>query len=303
MERFLELSGEVSAALQSGRPVVALESTVIVHGLPYPANLEVALAVEGIIRDVGGVPATVAVLRGKIQVGISSAEIEWLSKEGGIPKLGTRDLASAVACGWNGATTVSATAFAAARAGIGVLVTGGIGGVHRGASRTLDISSDLWELTKSSIVVVCAGVKGILDLPGTIEWLETHQVPVFGYGTKEFPAFYSRESGLTAESISDPEAVARLLNIRRSLGLQGGIVVAVPLPEEEEFDASAAISSALKEVEELGIQGKDVTPWLLARVAELTDGKSVKANVALLKNNAAVGAEIASALASLGGPG
>jgi len=297
MEDYLDMSEEVSAGLAAGKPVVALESTVIAHGLPHPSNVQTALAVESVIREAGAVPATIAVLGGRLRVGLSTDEIERLASGDDIRKLGTRDLPLALASGWDGATTVSATAFTAGRAGIDVMVTGGIGGVHADAGQTLDISSDLWEFTKSSIIVVCAGAKAILDLPATLEWLETHQVPVLGYQTAEFPAFYSRNSGLAMEEVRTPEEVARSLEAQRRLGLAGGIVVGVPPPGEPGFDVEQAISRALAEARKVRVRGKDLTPWLLARIADISGGASVEANVALLKNNARVGAEIAGAVA------
>lgn len=297
MERYLHISQEVGAALAAGGPVVALESTVIAHGLPYPSNLETALAVEELIREAGAAPATIAILDGKIRVGLSPGEIERLAKGEGVLKVGTRDLPGAVASGRDGATTVSATAFIASRVGIRVFVTGGIGGVHHGAVQTFDVSSDLWELANSSIIVVCAGAKAILDLPATLEWLETHQVPVLGYQTDEFAGFYSRSTGLIVDQADDAEEVARRFEAQRSLGMRGGMVVAVPLPAEHELDLTDEIAQAVTEADRRGIKGKELTPWLLARLDELTGGRSVAANIALLKNNAAVGAEIAKAAA------
>ena len=296
MESYLQISEEVGAALDAGLPVVALESTVIAHGLPCPSNLETALMVESVIRESGGVPGTIAVLGGKVKVGLSREEIERLARGQDIAKLGTRDLPEALASGVDGATTVSATAFIAAKVGIRVFVTGGIGGVHHGAERTFDVSSDLWELANSSIIVVCAGAKAILDLPATLEWLETHQVPVLGYQTDEFPGFYSRSTGLAVDRVETPEEVARRFGIRRELGMCGGMVVAVPVPEECELDLSDQIAQAINEADTSGIKGKELTPWLLARLDELTGGKSVATNVALLKNNALAGAEIAIAV-------
>lgn len=298
MKHYLEVSQEVAAALEAGWPVVALESTVIAHGLPYPSNVETALALEAIIRDADVTPATIAVRGGKVRIGISENEIESLAGEQGALKLGTRDLPGALDSGESGATTVSATVFIADRVGIAVFVTGGIGGVHRGAARTFDISSDLWELAKSGVIVVCAGAKGVLDLSATLEWLETHQIPVLGYRTDEFPAFYSRCSGLKIERVEGPEQVAHHFLLRRRLGMTGGMVVAVPVPAEAELALDDEISQAVEEAEKTGLRGKEVTPRLLARLAELTGGKSIAANIALLKNNAAVGAEIAKALAT-----
>lgn len=293
MTSCIEVSPEVRSAIDAGRPVTALESTVIAHGLPYPANIQTALELEAIAREEGVTPATIAVLGGVIRVGLSESEIEHLAKGEGIFKLGTRDLPGAIASGADGATTVSATAFAAVRAGIRVFVTGGIGGVHRGASMTMDISSDLWELANSSIIVICAGAKAILDLAATLEWLETHRVPVVGLGTDEFPGFYSRRTGLRVERIDEPEEIARRFEAQRELGLSGGMVVGVPVPAEYELDVNSEIEQAVREAEALGIRGKEVTPWLLARLDELTGGRSVKTNIELLKNNVLAGARIA----------
>jgi pseudouridine-5'-phosphate glycosidase len=298
MERYLHISQEVRSTIEAGKPVVALESTVIAHGLPYPSNVEVALEVEAIIREEGVTPATVAVLGGMIHVGLSPEEIEHLAKADGILKIGTRDIPAAIASGKDGATTVSATAFIAAKAGIRVFVTGGIGGVHRGAERTRDISSDLWELANTGVIVVCAGAKAILDLPATLEWLETHQVPVLGYQTGEFPGFYTRHTGLAVERVDTPEEIARRFRISRELGMRGGMLVAVPIPEEYDLDLSREIEQAVSEAERAGIKGQELTPWLLSRLNELTGGRSVAANTALLKSNALAGAQIARAVSS-----
>lgn len=296
METHLHFSKEVAAALNEHRPVVALESTVIAHGLPRPSNLEVALEIEGTVREYGATPATIAVLGGEMRVGLSPDEMEHLAQSEGVLKLGTRDLPSAITSKFDGATTVSATAFIASKAGIRVFVTGGIGGVHLGADHTNDVSSDLWELANTSIIVVCAGAKAILDLPATLEWLETHQVPVLGYKTGEFPGFYSRRTGLPVEHVDAPEEVARRFEVQRKLGMRGGMLLAVPAPEESELDLSAQISQAVEEASKAGIRGKELTPWLLARLDELTEGRSVATNIALLRNNARVGASVAEAL-------
>lgn len=293
------IADEVKDALVGGRAVVALESTVIAHGLPHPLNLETALELERIIREEGAVPATIAVLGGRMRVGLDRQGIERLAGEKNVLKLGTRDLPGVIASGTDGATTVSATAFIAAKAGISVFVTGGIGGVHRGAEKTGDISSDLWELANTSIIVVCAGAKAILDLPATLEWLETHQVPVVGYETEEFPGFYSRKTGLPIERVDDAETVASRFAAQRSLGMGGAMLVAVPIPRESELDVSAEIEQAVDEGSRCGIRGKELTPWLLARLDELTGGASVRANIALLRNNARIGAEIAKALSGI----
>ena len=295
METFLQIADEVTDALNSGKPVVALESTVIAHGLPHPSNLETAIALEDIIREVSVIPATIAVLKGKIRVGLSTGDLAHLATGEGILKLGARDLPAAMAEGADGATTVSATAYVASKLGINVFVTGGIGGVHRGG--THDISSDLWELANSNIMVVCAGAKAILDIPATLEWLETHEVPVLGYQTDFFPGFYSRSTGLAVDRVDSAEEVAIRWEAHRRLSMRGGMVVAVPIPEQHELDLTCEIAEAVDEVGRLGIHGKELTPWLLAKLNELTAGKSVSANIALLKNNARVGAEIAAVIA------
>ena len=294
-----EIRDEVGEALGAGRAVVALESTVIAHGLPYPLNLETALEVEQVIREEGAVPATIAVLEGRMKVGLGRDEIGRLANGDGVLKLGTRDLPGAIASGADGATTVSATAFIAARAGIRVFVTGGIGGVHRGAKKTGDVSSDLWELANTSVIVVCAGAKAILKLPATLEWLETHQVPVLGYGTDELPGFYSRRTGLPIEQIDDVRDIAARFVVQREIGMRGGMLVAVPVPAEFDLDLSAEIEQAVCEADARGIRGKELTPWLLGRLDELTEGRSVRTNIELLKNNARVGAGVARALAEI----
>lgn len=299
MDYFSLISQAVESAFESSMPVVALESTVIAHGLPYPANLETALELEEIIREAAATPATIAVLDGEIRVGLSKDEIERLARGEGILKVGTRDLPGAIARKESGATTVSATAFIASKAGIEVFVTGGIGGVHIGAERTLDISSDLWELANTSIIVICAGAKAILDLPATLEWLETHQVPVLGYRTDEFPGFYTRRTGLPVERVETPEEVARRFAVQRGLGMRGALVVGVPIPEEDELQVGDLIERAVREAESRGIRGKEVTPWILARLDDLSEGRSVAANIALLKHNARVGAQIAGAVRKL----
>jgi len=294
METFLQIADEVTDALSGGTPVVALESTVIAHGLPHPSNLEMALALEKIIRDAGGIPATIAVFKGRIRVGLTTGEIAYLATAKGILKAGARDLPAAMAQKADGATTVSATAYIAARAGISVFVTGGIGGVHRG--QTSDISSDLWEMAHSNIIVVCAGAKAILDIPATLEWLETHEVPVLGYQTDFFPGFYSRSTGLAVDRVDTADEVAVRWEAQRRLKMRGGMVVGVPIPQEHELDLTQEIAEAVDEVTRSGIRGKELTPWLLAKLDELTAGKSVSANITLLKSNARVGMEIALAL-------
>ena len=301
MTEALSLSAEVSEALRSGRPVVALESTLITHGLPYPENLQTALAMEQAVRDSGAVPATIAVLRGVITVGLQKADIERLASlpPGAARKCSRRDLPIAVGLGEDGATTVAGTMIVAHAAGIRVFSTGGIGGVHRGAP--FDVSADLIELGRTPVAVVCSGAKSILDLPLTLEVLESQGVPIVALGAGSLPSFYSRESGLpvdvTAASVGE---VARIVDAARRIGAVHGVLVAVPVPIEAELPAAqgeAAIAQANSEAAAQGIHGKAVTPFLLRRVAELTDGKSKKANLALLINNARVGGLLACALA------
>jgi pseudouridine-5'-phosphate glycosidase len=297
------LSPEIRAALDAGRAVVALESTIIAHGMAYPANVETALAVEDVVRAHGAVPATVAVIGGQLKAGLSGEEIERFGKEGpGIMKVSVRDLPFVVGRGLDGATTVAATMRIAAMAGIPVFATGGMGGVHRGAGETFDVSADLTEMTRSNVALVTAGAKAILDLPLTLERLETDGVPVIGFRTGDFPAFYSRSSGLKvpmrAESAED---VAGIMRSKWELGLPGAVVVANPIPEADEIPAAEiepVIAAALAEAERSGIRGKDVTPFLLGEIVKATKGRSLRANIALVKNNARVGAEIAVAFAA-----
>jgi pseudouridine-5'-phosphate glycosidase len=300
MNQFLSIAPEVAEAIQENRPVVALESTIIAHGMAFPQNAETAFAVESIIRDEGAIPATIAVRAGKLKVGLSQTEIETLARNGpSIAKLSTRDLPYAVAMGRDGATTVASTMRIAALAGIRIFATGGIGGVHRGASTSFDISADLGEMALSNVAVVTAGAKAILDLGLTIERLETLGVPVVGYGTDEFPAFYSRISGLKCPMRVDrPEEMADLMRAKWDMGLRGGIVVANPIPAEFEIPAAEItpmIENAVAEAEAEKIEGKDVTPFLLARLARATAGRSLAANIELVKNNAEVAARIARA--------
>ena len=295
----LDVKTEVADALAAGRPVVALESTLISHGLAYPTNLEVARELEEIVRREGAVPATVAILNGRPQVGLEDDGIERLAEGTDIRKVSRRDIPIAVALQLDGATTVASTMYLARRAGIQVFATGGIGGVHRGYP--FDVSADLPELAQTSVMVVCAGAKSILDLPLTLEWLETHGVPVLGYGTDEFPAFYSRSSGVPVDvRVDRPGEVAQVWLAKQKMGLVGGLLVAVPVPLEVELAASEAekaIEAALATADAQGIRGKAVTPFVLAEVARLTGGRSVVANVALLRNNARVAARIAVELA------
>lgn len=298
---YVHLHPEVRGALAAGRPVVALESTVIAHGLPRPLNLDCARELEAIVRANGAVPATVAVLGGRIRVGLTDAELERLAGAAGVAKLSRRDLATAVARGGDGATTVAATLICARLAGIGVFATGGIGGVHRGAEHSFDISADLTELARSPVTVVCAGAKSILDLPKTLEVLETWGVPVLGYGSDRFPGFYVRDTGLGVDArVDDPEAVARIVRARRALGLDGGEVVAAPVPESAALDPEqldAWIGAALADASAAAVHGKALTPYLLGRLAELSGGLSLGANLALLRHNAGIASHIAKAIA------
>lgn len=301
LKDFLSVSDEVKEALAAGRPVVALESTIISHGMPYPKNVETALNVEQIVRDNGAVPATIAIIKGKITVGISHEEIEYLGKKGtAVHKASRRDLAALIAKGEDGATTVATTMIAASLAGIKVFATGGVGGVHRGAEVTMDISADLEELAMTDVIVVCAGCKSILDLGLTMEYLETKGVPVIGYGTEELPAFYTRRSGLKCDyRIDTPEEVARVFAIKQTCGLKGGMLVANPIPEEYAMDydyINKNIDEAVAECNRLGIKGKDTTPYLLDKIQKLTGGSSLEANIQLVYNNVRIGSMIAASL-------
>ncbi len=301
MNPYLDISPEVKAALEEGRPVVALESTIISHGMPYPKNVETALRVEQTIRDGGAVPATVAVIGGRLKAGLSHEEIEHLGKAGrAVATASRRDLPALVARGADGATTVTTTIIIAHMAGISIFATGGIGGVHRGAETTMDISADLEELAQTPVMVVCAGAKSILDLGLTLEYLETRRVPVIGYGTDELPAFYTRRSGFGVDYRADsPEELAAMFRTQRSLGFRGGMLVTNPIPEEYAMDKAvidAAIEQALRECAEQGVHGKETTPFLLARVVELTGGESLESNIRLVLNNAALAARTACAL-------
>jgi pseudouridylate synthase len=299
----LTLTDEVREALADGRPVVALESTIISHGMPYPQNVAMATEVEQLIRDGGAVPATIAVLAGKPRVGLSPADLELLATDPGVAKVSLRDLPYVIARGAHGATTVAATMRLAALAGIRTFVTGGLGGVHRGAQQSFDISADLTELAQTDVAVVSAGVKSILDIGLTLETLETLGVPVIGYGTDEFPAFFSRRSGFAAPMRADsPAELAAIMHTKWDLGIRGGLDIANPVPEADEIPAAeiaAIIDQALREMDERGIKGKDATPFLLGRIVEITGGESLRANIALVKNNARLGARIAAAYAEL----
>ncbi len=297
---------EVAKARRSGAPLVALESTIITHGMPWPVNLETARALEAEIRAAGAVPATIAVMAGRVHVGLRDAELEQLARAQDVMKLSRADLALCLAEGRSGATTVAATMICAARAGIAVFATGGIGGVHRGAEDSFDISADLHELAQTSVTVVAAGAKAILDLPKTLEVLETLGVPVIGYGQDAFPAFWSRDSGLPAPlRLDSPAAVARAHAVRAALGLPGGQLLANPIPAADEIprtELAPLIAQAQTEAARAGIAAKAVTPYLLQRLNELTDGRTLRANIALARNNARLAARIAAALPTLPDP-
>ena len=294
-------SREVAAAKARGAPIVALESTIITHGMPYPGNLHMAQSVEAIIRQEGAVPATIAVIHGTLHIGLEPAELEQLAQTKGAMKVSRADLAFAIAERRTGATTVAATMIAAARAGIKVFATGGIGGVHRGAELSFDISADLEELARTSVIVVCAGAKAILDVPKTLEVLETRGVPVVTYESNDFPAFWSRSSGLPSPlMLNSPAAIANFQQTRDQLGIDGGMLVANPVPEDFEIprdEMEIYINRALAEAEENDIAGKAVTPYLLDRIFHITEGRSLRTNIALVENNAHLAAEIAVAMA------
>ncbi|WP_028643791.1 pseudouridine-5'-phosphate glycosidase [Nocardioides sp. URHA0020] len=302
----LHLAPEVADALAAGQPVVALESTIISHGMPYPQNVAMATEVEGIVREHGAVPATIAILDGRLCIGLSPDQLELLASDGNVTKVSVRDLPYVVARGQHGATTVAATMRLAAMAGIRTFVTGGLGGVHRGAQQTFDISADLTELGQTSVAVVSAGVKSILDIGLTLETLETLGVPVLGLGSDEFPSFYSRSSGHPAPMRVDSAAeVAAVMRAKWDLGIEGGIVIANPIPLEDEIPADeigAIIDQALGDMDALGIRGKEATPYLLGRIVEITGGASLTANIALVRHNARLGAAIAVAYAGSGTP-
>ena len=304
LNAYLDVKPEVAEAVAAGKPVVALESTIISHGMPYPQNVETALNVERIIRENGAVPATIAVIGGRLKAGLTPEEIEYFGKKGqAITKASRRDLAVLCARGEDGATTVTTTMIIAHMAGINVFATGGIGGVHRGAETTMDISADLEELAHTPVMVVCAGAKSILDLGLTLEYLETHGVPVIGYGTNELPAFYTRTSGFGVDyRIDTPEELAKAFKVENDLGLGGGMLVTNPIPEEYSMDPAVinkAIDEAIAESREKGIHGKATTPFLLAKVKELTGGDSLDSNIHLVYNNAKVAALTAKAYCAL----
>ena len=304
LNKYLDVSPEVAAAVAEGKPVVALESTIISHGMPYPQNVETALKVESIVRENGAVPATIAILGGRLKAGLTPEEIEYLGRKGhDVAKASRRDLAVLVSRGEDGATTVTTTMMIAHMAGIQIFATGGIGGVHRGAETTMDISADLEELANTPVMVVCAGAKSILDLGLTLEYLETHGVPVIGYGTKELPAFYTRKSGFSVDyELDTPAELAAAFRASLDLGLGGGMLVTNPIPEEFSMDPAVinkAIDEAVAEAEAQGIHGKETTPFLLAKVKDITGGDSLDSNIQLVFNNARLAAKTAAELCRL----
>ena len=305
MNSYLEISEEVKKALSENRPVVALESTIISHGMPYPQNVETALRVEETIRENGATPATIAIIGGKLKAGLTPDEIEYLGKKGtGVIKASRRDLPVLIAKGEDGATTVTTTMIIAAMAGIKIFATGGIGGVHRGAETTMDISADLEELAMTPVMVICAGAKSILDLGLTLEYLETKGVPVIGYGTEELPAFYTRKSGFKVDyRLDTPEELARAFKAKLDMGLRGGMLVTNPIPEKYSMDEKyigAAIDKAIEKSVALGIKGKATTPFLLAEIKDITGGDSLDANIELVLNNARLAAKTAVEMVKLG---
>lgn len=304
LKNYLEVSEEVKHALENNIPVVALESTIISHGMPYPQNVETALKVESIVRENGCIPATTAIINGKLKAGLTKDEIELLGKEGlKVSKVSRRDIPYIVANKLNGASTVATTMIIASLAGIKIFATGGIGGVHRGAETTMDISADLQELANTNVAVVCAGAKSILDLGLTLEYLETNGVPVLGNQTKELPAFYTKKSGFELDyAINSPAEFANVLKSKWDLGLNGGVVIANPIPEEYSMDydvISKAINEAVEEAEKLGIHGKQTTPFLLDKIQKITAGKSLEANIQLVFNNVRLATQIATELSKL----
>ena len=304
LNKYLDVKPEVAQAIAEGKPVVALESTIISHGMPYPQNVQTALEVERIIRENGAVPATIAIIGGRLKAGLTPEEIEYFGKKGtAIAKASRRDLAVLCARGEDGATTVTTTMIIAHMAGIKVFATGGIGGVHRGAETTMDISADLEELASTPVMVVCAGAKSILDLGLTLEYLETHGVPVIGYGTNELPAFYTRKSGFGVDyELDTPAELAKAFHVKRELGLRGGLLVTNPIPEEYSMDKAVidkAIAEAVEDAKKDGIHGKATTPYLLAKIKDLTGGDSLDSNIQLVFNNARLGAAAAVELAKL----
>ena len=300
LNKYLDINPEVAEALANGKPVVALESTIISHGMPYPQNVETALTVQNIIRENGAVPATIGIIGGRLKAGMTNEEIEYFGKRGSqIAKASRRDLAVLCARKEDGATTVATTMIIAHMAGIKIFATGGIGGVHRGAEVTMDISADLEELAQTPVMVICAGAKSILDLGLTLEYLETHGVPVLGYGTKELPAFFTRKSGFSVDYRMDtPEELAAAFKTQADMGLKGGMLVANPIPEEYSMDENVinkAIADAVEEAKTLGISGKETTPFLLAKIKEITGGSSLESNIQLVFNNVRLASKIAKA--------
>lgn len=303
MNQYVVTSQEVKEALENGKPVVALESTIISHGMPYPKNVETALRVEEIIRENGAVPATIGIIGGVLKAGLTKEEIDYMGKAPDVAKVSRRDIPYIVSMKKDGATTVASTMIIADMAGIKIFATGGIGGVHRGAETTMDISADLEELAATDVAVVCAGAKSILDIGLTLEYLETKGVPVFGYGTKELPAFYTRKSGFPVDyRIDTPEEMASVLKTKWSLGLHGGALIANPIPENYSMDEAfitKVIEDAVVEANEKGIKGKETTPFLLAKIKEITGGDSLESNIQLVYNNAEVAAKVAVAYSKL----
>ncbi len=299
---YVDIHPEVAISLANNQPVVALESTIISHGMPYPQNVETARKVEDIIRENGATPATIGIIDGRIKIGLTDEELEFMGKASDILKVSRRDLPIVIANNWHGATTVATTMICASLAGISVFVTGGIGGVHKGAQETFDISADLMELAHTNVAVICAGAKSILDIGLTLEYLETQGVPVLGYQTEEFPAFYTRRSGYKADyAMSGPESVAAAMKAKWDLGLNGGLIIGNPIPEDMAMDEetiNTAIEDALNEAKTLGIKGKETTPFLLAKIKEITGGDSLDSNIQLVYNNARVGTQIAVAFAN-----
>lgn len=297
MENYIQFSEEVEKAKKEGKAIVALESTIISHGMPYPQNVEMAQKVEQIVRDNGGVPATIAIIDGKIKIGLSEDELELLASAENVSKVSRRDIAEILATKKIGATTVASTMICAQLADIKFFVTGGIGGVHKGAEHTMDISADLDELSKTKVAVICAGAKSILDLDKTLEYLETKGVPVVGYQTDELPAFFTRESGLKLNTrIDEVSTIAKLAEVQWDLGLETGIVVANPVPEEDQLEPSfinGIIDKAVAKAEEEGIHGKDSTPFLLGEIVKQSEGKSLETNIKLVEHNAKIGTQIA----------
>lgn len=302
-KEYIDIKPEVLEALNNGEAVVALESTIISHGMPYPENIETALNVEKIIRGEGATPATIAILGGRIKVGLNEEELEYLARSKNVVKTSRRDIPFVISQKLDGGTTVAATMIIASLAGIKVFATGGIGGVHRNAQKTFDISADLQELASTNVAVVCAGPKSILDIGLTLEYLETNGVPVIGFKTDELPAFYSRRSGFKVDyRVDSAEELARAIKAKWDLGLEGGLVIGNPIPKEYEIDyevINEAIEEALEEAEAIGVKGKEITPFLLSKVKDITKGKSLKANIQLVYNNAKVASQLAIELAKL----